>query len=360
MDMNFRAFEDRFLQIEVYPQEKRCFLCGTDQNLSNEHLVPRWVQRRFNLFNKRFSLPNGLSTEYGRHKVPACIECNGTYLSQLENIIRTAVVAGFDACLALDNKYIFLWMAKIALGNRFRQATMRSNPADPLSAPLFSKADLEATYAVRMMLQAVRGRAVIYRKPSPFSAFVVRIYDLPGAPSFGYMDFGSGVSAIRLGPIGFVVASEDFGMADFQYGDWLEMAEHAPLHIEQFEELAARVAYQARSIINRPAYSFLSKHSDLRTVLIKLSAGQQVRSTWVMEECDAYVNAFLSTYGLYKPLGFDEHGKYISSLFVNNQMAIFDADRKPIKFIDHRVPKKQIEFGIPEDPGLAEAIKLLD
>ena len=39
-----------------------CFVCGAsprDKTFDDEHIVPRWVLRRFDLFNKQITLPTG-------------------------------------------------------------------------------------------------------------------------------------------------------------------------------------------------------------------------------------------------------------------------------------------------------------
>jgi hypothetical protein len=88
-----------------------CFLCGkelNDENKSEEHIFPKWIQRRHNLWNQKLILFNNTSISYKNLLIPCCKECNGKYLSALENKIRRACENGFDAFIKLDEQYIFL------------------------------------------------------------------------------------------------------------------------------------------------------------------------------------------------------------------------------------------------------------
>jgi hypothetical protein len=51
-----------------------CFVCGAapDTKIFNDdHIIPRWVLRRFGLFAKTIKLPNGERRQYDRYKVTA-------------------------------------------------------------------------------------------------------------------------------------------------------------------------------------------------------------------------------------------------------------------------------------------------
>src|SRR6185437_5829167 len=61
-----------------------CFLCGRRlgiRNRSDEHVIPRWVQDRFGLWNERLNLLNGSSIPYRQLTVPCCRTCNNVHLS---------------------------------------------------------------------------------------------------------------------------------------------------------------------------------------------------------------------------------------------------------------------------------------
>jgi hypothetical protein len=50
-----------------------CFICGAkpeDKPFNNEHVLPEWLLRRHNLFDKAITLPNGATVRYDRYTVP--------------------------------------------------------------------------------------------------------------------------------------------------------------------------------------------------------------------------------------------------------------------------------------------------
>ena len=65
------------------PIQPLCLFCGSPINITQEHVLPRWV---FDRDPKRFfnSVINGLSHKYNQTTIPACAECNNNLLSMLE------------------------------------------------------------------------------------------------------------------------------------------------------------------------------------------------------------------------------------------------------------------------------------
>lgn len=56
-----------------------CFICGahkTSKDFNEEHIIPQWVLRKFNLHHKLITLPNKIGFKYDRYKIPCCVECN--------------------------------------------------------------------------------------------------------------------------------------------------------------------------------------------------------------------------------------------------------------------------------------------
>ena len=48
-----------------------------DQNLfNNEHILPEWLLRRYDIFPRTIKLPNEVLVRYDRYTIPCCVECN--------------------------------------------------------------------------------------------------------------------------------------------------------------------------------------------------------------------------------------------------------------------------------------------
>src|SRR5258705_11763329 len=101
-----------------------CFICASPLSTDTataEHVVPKWIQDRFELRNQRITLVNGTTIPYRQLTVPCCFDCNNRVLSPLENRISAAFSQGFDAVANLPRIDVFRWIAKIFLGMQFKE-----------------------------------------------------------------------------------------------------------------------------------------------------------------------------------------------------------------------------------------------
>ena len=56
-----------------------CFLCSAPlraKNRSDEHVFPKWLLQRFNLWDLKLSLLNGTDISYKQLTIPCCKTCN--------------------------------------------------------------------------------------------------------------------------------------------------------------------------------------------------------------------------------------------------------------------------------------------
>jgi hypothetical protein len=115
-----------------------CLFCGTelnDENRTQEHVFPRWLQTRHGLTNQTIVLANDTDLKYSQLLVPACAACNGVHASQLEGRVADGSASEQD---------MWLWMLKIQLGtfywesgrplSRDARQTEHGHPIFPLDA----------------------------------------------------------------------------------------------------------------------------------------------------------------------------------------------------------------------------------
>src|SRR6266481_4127587 len=77
-----------------------CFICGArpeDKPFNNEHILPEWLLRRYDLFSKTITLQNDRTVRYDRYTVPCCVDCNSLMGQVIEEPISRAVQAGTEA-----------------------------------------------------------------------------------------------------------------------------------------------------------------------------------------------------------------------------------------------------------------------
>ncbi|MGC2743214.1 MAG: hypothetical protein WA672_08500 [Candidatus Angelobacter sp.] len=83
---------------------------------TDEHVIPKWVQQRYDLWNQRLTLLNKTEISYRQLTIPCCVTCNGTHLNKIETAMQQACDAGAQAVRDLLSQTVFIWMGKILYG----------------------------------------------------------------------------------------------------------------------------------------------------------------------------------------------------------------------------------------------------
>lgn len=81
---------------------KSCPLCGryfSRVGKDLEHVFPRWLQKRHNLWTRKLTLPNFVGRNYKSIRVSICPRCNNQRFGGLERLI-SGLTANGDANLA--------------------------------------------------------------------------------------------------------------------------------------------------------------------------------------------------------------------------------------------------------------------
>src|SRR5215472_7349917 len=103
-----------------------CAFCGLRAE-TLEHVIPKWLQKHFDLYDQQLELWNGTTLPYRQAVVPACARCNGDRFSPLENRIRQATASQSD---------YYLWALKIQYCLGHRDTTLLLDRKNPGAGPL--------------------------------------------------------------------------------------------------------------------------------------------------------------------------------------------------------------------------------
>lgn len=135
-----------------------CFICGASPDnteFNNEHVIPRWILRRYDLFDRNMTLPNGTEILYGQNTVPCCQACNTLLGRELEEPMRALISSGFSAMFdQLPNSIslIFRWLCLIVFKTHYRDRLLRMNQdrraPDACIGDIYDWADLHHIHAV--------------------------------------------------------------------------------------------------------------------------------------------------------------------------------------------------------------------
>ena len=101
---------------------KCCFICGIPPNeaeFNNEHVLPKWLLRRFSLFSSTVTLPNETAFRYDRYTTQCCAECNTIMGELIEKPMSEVVSGGAKAIYEFIEKgeilKLVVWMGLIFL-----------------------------------------------------------------------------------------------------------------------------------------------------------------------------------------------------------------------------------------------------
>jgi hypothetical protein len=240
--------------------EDTCFLCGTlirpDED-SVEHVFPKWLQGKFDLWNVRVNLLNSTLIKYRDLVIPCCKECNNVYLARVEQSVSVAVLSGPGAVMALDRIVLMQWLLKIFFGLLYREIFLPIDRASPSSGTIVTAEDMEQFQMLHYMLQSVRVRMTFssFGDDIPASIFVFEVKE-PEEFKFDYKDdVIHRCMCLRLGRVGILVAF-DMGAQMIEGANFFPQYFQHPLHPLQFDELAANLFAKARVFQVNPKVMF--------------------------------------------------------------------------------------------------------
>lgn len=285
---------------------EHCFLCGdhlqTDH--TREHVFPKWLLEEHNLWDEAITLLNGTTIPYRQMTVGCCKSCNTEELSQLESTVKEASERGYEAVSQLDDLVLFQWCGKIFWGLLFKEMSLAVDRKDPGKGTIMTEDFLSKLDVMHGLLQSVY-RPFEFPSGKPFSVLVANLYELPEPDHFHFHDnlflltFG-----IRFGNVGIIVAIEDTGINDESYGKYLEDVAGRKLHPVQFDELFAKVTYNAKRLKRTPKYMFaLPEDENEKVQFVSLPLGGLSQGS-VVEEWDQEEFAHLLA-TIWRKWGFD-------------------------------------------------------
>jgi len=243
----------------------RCFLCGLHlgETRTQEHIFPKWLQRRYDLWDQRIDLLNGTGLPYRQMKVPCCARCNNEGLAWLENSVKSGLEAGYDGVVSLDRLALYQWTAKIFFGILYKEMSLLVDRSDPRLGTIAAPSLLESFRNMHALLQSVHRPMELIG--TPFSVLVVRLHQEAGPHPFYFHDnLHLMTFSIRMGGVGIIIAFQDQGLNEESYTSLLSGFGDYPLHPLQFDELYARVTYTC-SLLNRtPKYLAVLPHDPTK------------------------------------------------------------------------------------------------
>jgi len=237
--------------------ECTCFLCARslhEVEPASEHVIPRWAQKRYDLWHQCLTLLNRTTIPYRQLTVPCCAECNKYRLQPIESAVSSAVSLGPQAVRRLGKEMMFLWLGKVLYGILYRELFLLLDRRTPGGITIATPELLREYELHLMFLQQAREKIEMVDF-CPGSIFVFRSQK----PECSRMqwDICDNIDtmfiAVRMGEVGVIGILGDGG-AQQGYEDGYSDILDLPLHPLQFRELCARFSYRSTLATRTPKY----------------------------------------------------------------------------------------------------------
>lgn len=252
------ALKEIYKKIEANKfNEDCCFLCGTDLNITNktlEHVIPRWAQSRYNLWDQKISLLNGTEINYRNLTIPCCSSCNNNFLQPIENKILKSIDKGVSAVRKLDRETVFYWLGKIYFGLMYKEMFLFEDQRNPKGGTILTSEYIKSFNAHYMFLQGIR-KLHRFKEFFPASIYIVET-QVPSKTEeqWDFLDNHLRMFiSCRLGKVGIIAVLQDGGITK-QLEEHLSEFFKVPLHPIQFRELSAKIFFKSTLINRTPKY----------------------------------------------------------------------------------------------------------
>ena len=251
-----------------------CFLCGSrlrKSTRSDEHVFPKWLLHRFNLWNQQLKLLNRTAIPYRALKIPCCRRCNSHHWAPIEEHVKNATARGPSAVRRLSKRTLYLWLAKILYGILYKEGLLPLDRKNPGAGRLVGSSLLRAFQMHHWLLQGAR-IPMRFLGFFPGSIFVFRVQDhLDHRFKFDFRDLPDVLGiALRMGSVGVVAALQDGGSQAAGFGSHLDRYRQYPLHPIQFLELVAMVFYKATLLNRTPKYLITEGTTAIQVIQMPL------------------------------------------------------------------------------------------
>lgn len=188
-----------------------CVICGHDE-VTREHVIPNWLQKRLSLSSQKFKRPNGTSMAYGKLKISLCATCNNQDFSQLEKHVAKLLDSNSPELLS-SSRPLQIWLTKIyyflQLFEQSRVVFRRGE--DPAS--LVSDTQIFDAHLLQIMLRSISASPPLIYPDCDFASVwafeCVSDWDI-SAFAFG-ASTGQNIVAIKVGSIAIFAVLGDWG-----------------------------------------------------------------------------------------------------------------------------------------------------
>ena len=238
-----------------------CFICGARQGsrpFSEEHILPEWLLRHFNLFSRKIGLPNDVTVRYDQYVVPCCASCNSLMGEVVEKPISEVIKRGPEAIRRhIQDGYalhIFVWMGLIYLKTHLKDRTSRFHlDRRKGEAKIADEYDWEHLHHIHCVVRCFYTGCEVGHEALG-SCLCLPVVEKISNARFDYGDlYLAQAMLLRLGDVALLAVFNDSGGAMGHFWRVLERIK-GPVSELQLREVIAELAFLNLSLKERPIF----------------------------------------------------------------------------------------------------------
>lgn len=312
-------------------EKDSCFICGINKDkaeFNDEHVIPRWILKRYELFGQTITLPNEKNFTYGRYTIPCCIDCNSLLGINLEKKISEGFEGNLESSTIFFNenkKLIFVWICLLYLKTHLRDKGFKFD--FQTNTKISDMYEWKHLHHIHCVARSIYTKVDIDENVIG-SMFLFPCINNDNKKLYDYIDlYGTGTVLIRLGNFIIICVIDDSKLVSHLLKKRLSKIDQ-PINSIQLRELYARITYQNLKIIDKPEFGTVGNY-DENYMCIKALIKEEI-------EIDSHDR---SIYGnlLYKlvknhlyqakdPLLIEKMDKIIEGIKQGNYTFLFDED----------------------------------
>jgi hypothetical protein len=306
-----------------------CFICGATPKkvlFNNEHILPDWILRRYDLHTRAIILPNGTPFRYGQFTIPCCVACNSRMGEEIENPIRAMFDRGYKYfCDEIEKEGpwgVFCWMARLFLKTHLKDNNLRfhldTRKGEMKIGELHSWEEL---HHIHCLSRAFYTNCDI-KAEALGSLYVAPAKSLPYGEQFDYCDLTfAQTMLLRIDEVAILIVLNDCLASITAIREMLDKIT-GPLSPLQLRELAVRMAAINARLVERPKFV-----SDINLLTEEYKIGSQRANKYELGDMEATVfgNMMSHICGAGVPNG-PEKSEILKSLKTGNYTFLLDSE----------------------------------
>ena len=238
-----------------------CFICGASPSktkFNNEHILPKWILKRYDLFSKNITLANETRFRYDKYTVPCCQQCNSLMGKKIEEPVHELINAGFDAVAEHIKEngcwLFFIWLNLIFLKTHLKDKNLKlhrdSRQGNGMISDFYTWEELHHIHCIARSFYT--GCQLHFKVMGSFLTLAAKVKD--HYEKFDYGDlYDSRAVLLRLDDICFITILNDSCASQCRFSNYLELISGALSPI-QLREILAHLAFINLNLKERPRF----------------------------------------------------------------------------------------------------------